>query len=211
MARLDWQDQLVSVLDQGLRTLVPSGTATRPSPARQITDTSLGSDERRRSIQLMRVNHAGEIAAQALYSGQALLARSERTCAQLLQAAREERDHLIWCGERLAELGGRSSLLDPLWYACSFGLGLLAGGAGDRVSLGFVAETERQVEAHLDDHLRRLPGRDLKSRAILERMAQDEAHHGTTARLSGGADLPQPVRALMRLGGEILRSTALRL
>jgi 3-demethoxyubiquinol 3-hydroxylase len=210
MLRLDWQDQIVSVLDQGLRCLFPSGSAARASPARGIPEKTLSATERCDSIAMMRVNHAGEIAAQALYSGQSILARSEETRRQLLSAAREERDHLLWCRDRLNELGGRRSLLDPFWFGGSLAVGLLAGSVGDRISLGFVVETERQVEAHLNDHLQKLPARDERSRAVLERMAEDEAHHGTTAKLAGGAELPWPVRRLMGLGGGILRRTALR-
>jgi ubiquinone biosynthesis monooxygenase Coq7 len=157
----------------------------------------------------MRVNHAGEIAAQALYSGQALLARSPATQDLLSHAAREERDHLAWCAARIDELGGRTSLLTPLWYAGSFAIGVLAGLREDAESLGFVRETERQVEAHLRDHLQRLPAHDEKSAAILSRMAEDEMHHGTTAALAGGAELPAVIRGAMKFGGEILRRIAL--
>jgi ubiquinone biosynthesis monooxygenase Coq7 len=156
----------------------------------------------------MRVNHAGEIAAQALYVGQALTARSQDVRERLLESAREERDHLAWCSERLAELDGRKSLLDAFWFAGSALIGAAAGAFGDRVSLGFVAETEDQVEAHLEDHLRRLPRADTKSAAILRRMGQDEAHHGTLARLAGGASLPFPVRRAMSVGGGFLRRAA---
>lgn len=156
----------------------------------------------------MRVNRAGELAAQGLYSGQALAARAPEVRTQLGAAAAEERDHLAWCDRRLAELGGRASLLDPLWYLGSFGIGVAAGIAGDRVSLGFIAETERQVEAHLADHLGRLPSADRKSAAVLQRMAADEAHHGTTATLAGGVDLPPPIRRCMAGGGELLRRIA---
>jgi ubiquinone biosynthesis monooxygenase Coq7 len=157
----------------------------------------------------MRVNHAGEIAAQALYSGQSLLARSAATRSVLDNAAREERDHLAWCAARIDELGGRTSLLTPLWYLGSFGIGMLAGLRPDADSLGFVSETERQVEAHLRDHLQRLPARDEKSAAILKQMAEDEVHHGTTAALAGGTELPAAIRGCMKVGGEILRRIAL--
>jgi ubiquinone biosynthesis monooxygenase Coq7 len=156
----------------------------------------------------MRVNHAGEIAAQALYHGQSLLARSAATRELLANASREERDHLAWCATRLGELGGHISRLTPFWYAGSFGIGLLAGLRADAESLGFVRETERQVETHLHDHLQRLPARDAKSAAILTRMAEEEAHHGTTAALAGGSELPAAVRDCMRFGGEILRRVA---
>jgi ubiquinone biosynthesis monooxygenase Coq7 len=157
----------------------------------------------------MRVNHAGEVAAQALYNGQALMARSTSTRQILENAAREERDHLAWCSSRLEELGDRPSLLTPLWYTGSFCIGVLAALKDDAQSLGFVHETERQVEAHLRDHLERLPTLDRRSAAILTRMAEDEVHHGTTAALAGGSELPAPIRRCMAFGGEILRRVAL--
>lgn len=203
-------DDLLAIADEALRTLGVRQQTSRPSPAGRQPQTDLSADELECSASLMRVNHAGEIAAQALYTGQALTARTAQTRAVLRQAAREERDHLAWCAERADELNGRTSLLAPLWYAGSVMLGALAGLAGDRTSLGFVAETERQVEAHLHDHLTRLPVNDHRSRAILEQMAEDEARHGTTARLAGGTQLSAPARLLMRIGGEILRKTALR-
>jgi ubiquinone biosynthesis monooxygenase Coq7 len=203
-----WSDRLIATLDDGLRALGGAYVAARPSPAHSVSDDDLDAADRRVSAALLRVNHAGELAAQGLYSGQALLARADETRAQLRAAAREESDHLAWCSARLDELGARASVLSPFWYAGSFCIGLLAASAGDARSLGFVAETERQVEAHLDDHLRRLPAHDRKSRAILERMAADESHHGTMASLAGGVDLPLPVRRCMRLGGETLRRIA---
>lgn len=206
--RLDWPDGLIAALDEGLRTLAGAASAARPSPAQNIGEPDLSGPERRMSAALMRVNHAGEIAAQALYVGQAIGARRSETRSQLLEAAREERDHLGWCRARLEELAAKPSVLAPFWYAGSFGIGLAAGSFGDAVSLGFVAETERQVEAHLKDHLSRLPAGDDKSRAILETMAADEAHHGTTATLAGGVPLPALVRGAMSVGGEILRRTA---
>ena len=204
-----WPDRLIAALDQGLRALGAPATAARPSPAATVAEPDLTSDERRQSAALMRVNHAGEIAAQALYTGQALVARSAETRQLLAAAALEERDHLAWCAERLDELGGRPSLLDPFWYAGSFCIGVMAGLADDARSLGFVQETERQVAAHLNDHLQRLPRQDGRSAAILARMAEDEAHHGTTAGLAGGAELPAPIRRCMAFGGEILRRIAL--
>jgi 3-demethoxyubiquinol 3-hydroxylase len=204
-----WHDRLIGSIDQGLRTLAAHASPTRPSPADHLLESSLSDEERQLSAALLRVNHAGEIAAQALYSGQALVARSDDTREQLQAAASEEHDHLAWCAARLAELGGRSSLLDPFWYFGSFCIGVVAGSLGDRSSLGFVTETERQVEAHLQDHLERLPKNDGKSRAILSRMAADEAHHGTMASLAGGAPLTAPVRACMSVGGGVLRRIAL--
>jgi 3-demethoxyubiquinol 3-hydroxylase len=207
-SRWSWSDRLIATLDEGLRALGGAAVAARPSPAETIVGDELDVAERRTSTALLRVNHAGELAAQGLYSGQALLARAGATRDQLRAAAREESDHLAWCAARLDELGGRTSVLSPLWYAGSFCIGLLVASVGDRQSLGFVAETERQVEAHLDDHLRRLPPNDHKSRAILERMAADESHHGTMASLAGGTDLPPPVRRCMGIGGEMLRRIA---
>jgi ubiquinone biosynthesis monooxygenase Coq7 len=204
----NWSDRLIATLDEGLRALGGAAVAARPSPADAVFDGDLDVSQRRTSAALLRVNHAGELAAQGLYSGQALLARASATREQLRTAAREESDHLAWCAARLDELGGRASVLSPFWYLGSFCIGVLAASAGDQQSLGFVAETERQVEAHLDDHLRRLPTNDHKSRAILERMAADESHHGTMASLAGGADLPLPVRRCMRIGGEMLRRIA---
>jgi len=156
----------------------------------------------------MRVNHAGELAAQALYHGQALIARSETTRAMLLGAARSESDHLAWCETRLTELGARTSLLNPLWYAGSFAIGAAAGLLGDRASLGFVAETERQVEGHLDEHLGRLPRADTRSRAILQAMRAEEIAHGASAAAAGGTALPMPVRALMRHTARVMTGTA---
>lgn len=202
-------DPLIAIADQGLRTVAAAPQAERRSPAAAHAEAPLSPEERARSAALMRVNRAGEIAAQALYLGQALFARTSATRRQLLDAAGEERDHLAWCTERLAELGGRRSFLDPLWYVGCAGLGVLAGAVGDRASLGFVGETETQVEAHLDDHLARLPEQDSKSRAILAQMAADEARHGTAARRAGGMHLPAPVRVLMALGGGCLRRVAL--
>jgi ubiquinone biosynthesis monooxygenase Coq7 len=156
----------------------------------------------------MRVNHAGEIAAQALYHGQALVARSDATRDLLLHAAKEETDHLAWCETRLAELGSRPSLLNPLWYCGSFAIGVLAAVTGDRTSLGFVVETERQVEGHLDEHLSRLPSGDTRSRAILKQMQTDEIRHGASAKAAGGAELPAPISALMRHAARVMTTTA---
>jgi ubiquinone biosynthesis monooxygenase Coq7 len=206
---LTWPDRLIAAVDQGLRAVAAPPVSTRSSPAADMAEPALSADERSTSAALMRVNHAGEIAAQALYSGQALFARSPATEAVLSNAAREERDHLAWCAARIHELGGRTSLLTPVWYAGSFAIGVLAGLRADAESLGFVSETERQVEAHLRDHLQRLPAHDEKSAAILSRMAEDEMHHGTTAALAGGAELPTAIRGCMKVGGEILRRIAL--
>jgi 3-demethoxyubiquinol 3-hydroxylase len=206
---LTWPDRLIAAAEQGLRAVAAPPVSTRPSPAAALAEPALSDADRRTSAALMRVNHAGEIAAQALYSGQALFARSPATRQILEEAAREERDHLAWCAARIDELGGRTSLLTPLWYAGSFAVGVLAGLRADAESLGFVSETERQVETHLRDHLQRLPSHDEKSAAILSRMAEDEVHHGTTAALAGGAELPAAIRGGMKVGGEILRRIAL--
>jgi len=187
-------------------------TATSPPPpsmqSATATAPSLSEAEKRDSAALMRVNHAGEIAAQALYHGQALVARSAATRALLLKAAHEETDHLAWCETRLKELDSRPSLLNPLWYAGSFAIGAAAALLGDRMSLGFVVETERQVEGHLDEHLARLPQDDTRSRAILQTMRTDEIAHGVSAKAAGGAELPSPVRFLMRNTARLMTSTA---
>ena len=204
-------DRLLTPADQTLRTLFAAHVAARPNPAEnqpeaaQIADKP---DARRHVAALMRVNHAGEVAAQALYQGQAFVSRADATRASLMEAAREETDHLAWCAERIQELGGRTSVLDPLWYAGSFTIGALAGLAGDRISLGFVAETERQVVEHLDGHLQRVPEEDVRTRAIIQQMRADEERHGHNARLAGGADLPAPVRTLMKLTAKVMTRTA---
>jgi ubiquinone biosynthesis monooxygenase Coq7 len=169
---------------------------------------ALSASERGTAAALMRVNHTGELAAQALYHGQALLAHSATTRRLLMEAARGESDHLAWCETRLSELGARPSRLNPFWYAGSFAIGALAALMGDRASLGFVAETERQVEGHLDSHLERLPPSDTRSRAILETMRAEEIAHGATATRAGGLPLPQPVRALMRGTAAVMTGTA---
>lgn len=205
---LDRIDTFVSALDAGLRSLLAKPAASRPSPAEAIDEPELGSEERRQSAALMRVNHAGELSAQALYHGQALTADRAATRQTLFAAADEESDHLAWCAQRLAELGARESLLGPLWFAGSLAIGALAGARDDAASLGFVAETERQVEAHLADHLERLPASDAKSRAVLEQMAVDERRHGALAQSAGGTALPSAQKSLMQLGGGILRRIA---
>ena len=203
-------DAWIGAADRALRALLAPAQASRPIPQPPAAPVAaeLSPDERRRAAALMRVNHAGEIAAQALYHGQAMAARSAATRKLLLDAAREETDHLAWCESRLRELDSRPSLLNPLWYAGSFCIGALAALAGDRASLGFVVETERQVEGHLDQHLGRLPAADLRSRAIVQQMRTDEAAHGANARAAGGMDLPGPVRALMRRTARIMTGTA---
>jgi ubiquinone biosynthesis monooxygenase Coq7 len=179
--------------------------------AQKAGDSGLTLDEKRESAALMRVNHAGEVAAQALYHAQAMFARDAEVREFMLRAAREETDHLAWCETRLKELGSRPSVLNPLWYAGSFGIGTLAALLGDRASLGFVAETERQVEGHLKSHLDLLPDADLRSRAIVEAMRHDEAGHGQQAQSAGGAHLPGPVRELMRQTARVMTHTAYRI
>jgi 3-demethoxyubiquinol 3-hydroxylase len=201
-------DLLLAEADRALKALGSSAVASRPNPAGQRLDPPLDDAERRHAAGLMRVNHSGEIAAQALYQGQALTAREETVREQLRQTAEEEGDHLAWCEERLRELDSRTSALNPLWYAGSFAIGALAGALGDRVSLGFVAETERQVEGHLDEHLRKLPSQDERSRRILKQMKEDETRHGESARAAGGLELPVPVKALMKLTSRVMTRTA---
>ncbi|MDE3009425.1 MAG: 2-polyprenyl-3-methyl-6-methoxy-1,4-benzoquinone monooxygenase [Pseudomonadota bacterium] len=201
-------DRAITLFDRSLRVLLAPPPARRPSPAASLPDAELGSTQRRRAAGLMRVNHAGEVCAQALYQGQALFARDELARAALDQAAEEEWDHQAWCAQRLQELGATPSHLDPLWYGGALAIGVLAALAGDRWSLGFVAETERQVEAHLDSHLARLPLEDVRSRAIVSSMRDEEAAHAEMARAHGGAGLPAPVRALMRLSARVMTASA---
>lgn len=202
-------DSAIAALDRALRSIFAPARASRPAPsAGSDTPESLSESERRSSAALMRVNHAGELAAQALYHGQALVARSEATRRMLLEAARCESDHLAWCELRLRELGARASLLNPLWYAGSFTIGAAAAFMGDGTSLGFVAETERQVEGHLNEHLARLPPGDSRSRAILQAMRAEEIAHGAAAAAAGGVALPAPVRVLMRRTARIMTGTA---
>jgi len=202
-------DSAIVALDRGLRSVFAPAGARRPLPGgpERLPDP-LPEAERRASAALMRVNHAGELAAQALYHGQAFAARSAATREMLLAAASSESDHLAWCETRLKELAARPSLLNPLWYAGSFAIGAATALLGDRASLGFVAETERQVEGHLDDHLGRLPPADTRSRAILEAMRGEEIAHGAAAAAAGGAQLPAPVRALMRYTARVMTGAA---
>ena len=193
-----------------LRTLSGGNSpANRPRPEPvEHAESALESRERDKAVRLMRVNHAGEVAAQALYQGLALTAKLDEVRDEMRQAASEEVDHLAWCEERLDELGGQPSLLTPLWYAGSFSIGAAAGIAGDRWSLGFVAETEAQVVKHLDTHLEQLPEKDYTSRAILERMREDEERHGKAARDAGGLPLPEPIQRVMKAVSRIMTATA---
>ena len=205
-------DQLILSLDRAVRTLSGAAVARRPSPSRRaaplIAAVALTAAERAESIALMRVNHAGEVAAQALYQGQVLVSRSPALREKLSHAADEELDHLAWTRERVHELGGRTSVLDPLWYAGAFVMGAAAGALGDRTSLGFLQATEEQVEAHLSVHLQRLPASDAPSRAIVEQMKQDEASHAQTARTLGARELPLPVQGLMRIVSRMMTGLA---
>lgn len=201
-------DRLIIAFDQGLRTLFAPARTLRPVPGEALADAELAAREKREVAALMRVNHSGEICAQALYQGQALTARDVRAREALEQAAREETEHLAWTERRLDDLGGRKSLLNPLWYAGSFAIGAAAGLLGERWNLGFLAETERQVVEHLDRHLNRLPPEDVKSRAILEQMKEDEGRHATSALERGGAALPDPARLAMRCASRVMTGTA---
>ena len=208
--RLSLTDRLTAAADRALRTVAAPPAASRPSPAtglppaeREFTDA-----ERRQAAALMRVNHVGEVCAQALYDAQALATRDTALRTLFEQAAREEADHLAWTQSRIEQLGGRTSLLNPLWYGGAFAIGLLAARAGDRVSLGFMAETERQVEQHLDSHLDRLPVDDHLSRVVVEQMKDDEVHHAESATALGGATLPLPARWLMKVAAKVMTTTA---
>jgi len=205
-------DRILTQLDQGLRvSLAPAPRGERASPAEGIEESSLDDQQRRHAAGLMRVNHTGEVCAQALYAGQALTARLPEVRAEMQQAADEEVDHLHWCAERLDALGEPPSRLNPLWYAGSFAIGALAGAAGDRWSLGFVEATERQVEAHLESHLERLPADDLRSRAVVDQMKLDEARHAELAAASGATRLPAPVQGLMALTAGVMKRIAYRI
>jgi len=205
-------DGFILQADQALRTLTgePPGSG-RLNPAGSAADGKLSALERADSLCLMRVNHAGEVCAQALYQGQALTARRVETRHQMQQAAAEENDHLTWCRQRVHELGGHTSLLNPLWYAGSLAIGAFSGLLGDKWSLGFLAETEQQVVNHLDGHLRRLSEQDRKSRAILEQMKTDEAKHRNSAVGAGGVKLPAPVKKMMTLASRVMTATAYRI
>lgn len=207
--RLSRSDALLGSFGRALATLSDSLPASRPNPAALLPDdSSTDPQTRRQSGALMRVNHVGEVCAQALYDGQAATTRDPALAEHFRQAASEEGDHLAWARARLDELAARPSLLNPLWYAGAFGLGMLAGRAGDRISLGFMAETERQVEEHLAGHLNRLPPQDLRSRAIVDQMKEDEIRHAGEALRLGGAALPFPARLAMRLAARFMTGTA---
>jgi ubiquinone biosynthesis monooxygenase Coq7 len=202
-------DRLLVAADNALRTLTGADHASRPCPGVAPDDQDTASDAQRRlSGALMRVNHVGEVCAQALYNAQALSTRDPVLMRKFEQAARDESDHLAWTQRRLEELGAHRSWLNPLWYAGSFGIGLIAGRAGDALSLGFVVETERQVEHHLEGHLDALPATDLRSQAIVRQMKEDEARHAADAEQAGAAKLPAPVRLAMRAAAKVMTTTA---
>jgi ubiquinone biosynthesis monooxygenase Coq7 len=203
-------DRLIVEFDRALRALTGVARAGRPSPAEPVPDSPITEEERGHAAALMRVNHVGEICAQALYQGQALTARNRAAREALEQAALEEEDHLVWSAERIRELGGRPSLLNPLWYAGAFAIGAAAGALGDRWNLAFLAETERQVEEHLAGHLEALPQDDRRTRAIVEAMRADEARHRASAVELGAAELPEPVKRAMRLASKVMTAVAYR-
>lgn len=209
--RLTGVDRLIVEFDRALRTLAHAAPPTREMPGQELSEADIPETERHHAAALMRVNHTGEICAQALYSGQALTARSDATRRVLQRAGEEEAEHLAWTAARVQSLGGRVSVLNPAFYAGAFVIGALSGAAGDRLSLGFLAETERQVEAHLDGHLMSLPAADQKSRAVVERMKQDEARHASTATAHGASELPRPLKRLMKLAARVMTFTTYRI
>lgn len=204
-------DRVITEFDRALRTVAASARSVRPVPGKDLPEACLDAEQRRHAAALMRVNHCGEICAQALYQGQALTSRDPAVRDALRSAADEETEHLAWTEQRIAELGGRKSFLNPVWYLGSLTLGITAGVLGDKWNLGFLAETERQVEAHLDGHLRELPADDGRSRAIVDRMRLDEIQHAETAVRFGAAELPAPVKAAMKIAARLMTGTAYRL
>ena len=204
-------DRLLAGCERALEAIAGSPAAQRPSPATGIAETEMDDTERRHAAGLMRINHTGEVCAQALYFGQAALARSADNRDHLLHAAAEETDHLAWCAQRLQQLDSRPSLLNPLWYAGSYAIGAAAALAGDALSLGFVVETERQVEAHLAEHLEKLPAQDQRSRAVLAQMQADEIRHAQAAQQRGGIALPAPLPQLMQLSSLVMKTVAYRI
>lgn len=201
-------DKFITGFDKGLRTLFAPAQTLRPMPGDRLSDEALDETQRRASASLMRVNHSGEVCAQALYQGQALTTREPSAKQALAQAAQEETEHLAWTERRIAELGGSKSVLNPLFYAGSFAIGAVSGLLGDKWNLGFLAETERQVVHHLEGHLERLPVEDQKSRAIIEQMRDDEARHATSALEHGAAEMPAPVKAAMTASSKMMTETA---
>jgi len=204
-------DSLIVEFDRALRTVCAPARSSRPTPGADLEEAALSDSEKAHIAGLMRVNHVGEICAQALYQGQALTSHDPAITDALRQAGHEETEHLAWTEQRLSELGGRKSLLNPLWYLGALSMGVLAGKLGDRWNLGFLAETERQVEAHLAGHIERVPPADGRSQAILEQMRLDEAQHAETAQSLGAAELPAPVRLAMKLASGVMTTVAYRL
>ncbi|MGH8157080.1 MAG: 2-polyprenyl-3-methyl-6-methoxy-1,4-benzoquinone monooxygenase [Rhodanobacter sp.] len=204
-------DRLLAGCERALEAIAGSPPAQRPSPAVDVAETELDDAERRHAAGLMRINHTGEVCAQALYFGQAALARNADNREHLLHAGAEETDHLAWCAQRLQQLDSRPSLLNPLWYLGSYAIGAAAALAGDPVSLGFVVETERQVEAHLAEHLEQLPAQDERSRAVLSQMQADEIRHAQAAQQRGGIELPFPLPQLMHASSMVMKTVAYRL
>jgi len=211
LPKLPTPDDVILQFDKALRTVFATAASRRPYPDAHLEEAEMSEAEKRHAAGLMRINHSGEVCAQALYAGQALTARNPEAQRALLEAAEEETEHLAWCEKRLNELGSHKSFLNPFWYAGSFALGALAGALGDKWNLGFLAETERQVEGHLDSHLGKLPPQDAKSRAVVEQMKVDEIKHADTAIAHGGAELPAPVRQAMRLTSKVLTLAAYRI
>lgn len=203
-------DRLIVGFDTALRTVAGVHSAVRGTPAQEVAEAELTSSERSHAAALMRVNHVGEVCAQALYQGQALTARDPETRASLEQAAREEEDHLAWSADRVRELGGHLSVLNPVWYAGSLAMGIAAGALGDRWNLAFLAETERQVEEHLAEHLAQLPVGDSRTRAVVGQMREEEARHRATAIALGAAEMPAPVRLAMRAVAKVMTTVAYR-
>ena len=204
-------DSLILQFDKALRTVFASAPSRRPYPDAELAEAAMSEAEKRHAAGLMRVNHSGEVCAQALYQGQALTARDPEVQRALQEASDEETEHLAWCERRIEALGSRKSVLNPFWYAGSFALGAFAGALGDKWNLGFLAETERQVEGHLNSHLDRLPAQDAKSRAVVEQMKLDEIKHAETAVHYGGAPLPEPVRRAMKLSSKVMTNLAYRI
>jgi ubiquinone biosynthesis monooxygenase Coq7 len=204
-------DRLLSGLERAMEAVAGSPEPVQHSPGDAVPDAEMSDTERRHAAGLMRVNHVGEVCAQALYVGQAALARTDETRQHLMHAAQEETDHLAWCAERLKQLDSRPSLLNPLWYAGSYAIGVVAAAVGDPISLGFVVETERQVEVHLADHLEQLPPQDDRSRAILRQMQADEIRHAEAAQARGGVDLPWPLPRLMHAASTVMKTVAYRI
>lgn len=201
-------DKFIQTFDTGLRTVFASAQPRRPRPDANIDEAALDEIQKRQAAALMRINHVGEVCAQALYSGQAMTSRSSHVVSALQHAADEETDHLAWCEARINELGGRKSLLNPVWYAGSFALGAVAGALNDKWNLGFLAETENQVSAHLQNHLSQLSDSDIKTRTIVNKMQQDEAAHALEANQLGASELPAPIKTGMKIASKIMTTTA---